>query len=148
WLWYLVPVFLLWANLDAWFVLGPLMLGLAWAGVGLSMRFGAPLGVPAKTVGLVFAAGLVACLVNPFHVRAFPLPPELAYIVLSITDPLHIPMPSELVAAGRTLKELRKLDPDLSWTVSPLNSQFWSEVRYGKNIAAMAFYPLLLLGLL
>lgn len=148
WLWYCVPLFALWANLDSWFILGPLLLGLAWAGTGLARKFGTPLPAPGKTVGMVFGASLLACLLNPFHVRAFQLPPELAYLVVSVTDPLHIPMPAELIAGGRAMKELRKLDPDLSWTISPLSSQYWSDVRFGKNIAAIAFYPLLLLGLL
>lgn len=148
WLWYLVPLFALWANLDAWFILGPIILGFAWAGTALARKFGAPLSVPTRTVGMVFGASLIACCVNPFHVRVFQLPPELAYLVLSVTDLVHLPMPGELVAGGRALKELRKLDPELSWTMSPLSPAYWGDVRYGKNIAAIAVYPLLILGVL
>ena len=95
WLWTLPPLFALWANLDAWFVLGPLVLGLCWAGAGLSRWFKSSSAIPGKTLGLVFAVGLLACLVNPFHVRVFQLPPELAYIVVSMTEPLKIPLPGE-----------------------------------------------------
>lgn len=148
WLWYLVPLFALWANLDAWFVLGPIMVGLAWAATGLAHQFGAPLKVPGKTVGMVFGASLLACLVNPFHVRVFQLPPELAYLVITVTDTLHIPMPEELAAGGRTLKELRKAEADVGWTLSALVPEYWGQTRLGKNLAGLSLYPLVLLGLI
>src|SRR5262249_17352005 len=36
WLWCLPPLFALWANLDAWFILGPMLVALCWAAVGLT----------------------------------------------------------------------------------------------------------------
>ena len=147
-LWCLPPLFALWANLDAWFILGPLILGLVWAASGLTRWFGAPLAAPGKTLGMVFGAGVLACLVNPYHVRVFQLPPELAYLVLAVADPLHVPLPAEMIAGGRALKELRGVEPDFSWTMSSLVSDYWGQTRFGKNIAGLAFYPLVLLGVL
>jgi len=148
WLWALPPIFALWANFDAWFILGPLVLGLVWAASGLSRWFGSTGAIPGKTLGLVFGAGVLACVVNPYHVHVFQLPPELAYLVVAIADPLHLPIPGEIVAGGRTLKELRKVEPDLAWTMSSVFYEYWGDIRFGKNVAALAFYPLAILGLL
>jgi hypothetical protein len=147
-LWWLPPLFALWANLDVWFILGPLVLALCWAATGLARWYKGASPVPGKTLGLVLGVGLAACLLNPFHVRVFQLPPELAYIALSLTEPLKIPLPDDLVAAGRTLRELRKADPSDAWTLSPLAREYWSSPRFGYNVAGLAFYPLFLLGLL
>ncbi len=147
-LWVLPPLFALWANLDVWFILGPMVLGLCWAGAGLTRWFPDARVVPAKTLGLVFGVGVLACLVNPYHVRVFQLPPELAYLVVSVADSLHLAVPNEVVGAGRTLSEMRKGDPDFLWTISTVSSKYWSNPNLGWNIAGMALVPLLLLGLL
>lgn len=147
-LWGLPPMFALWANLDAWFILGPIVVGLCWLAAGMARWFPATRGMPMKTLGLVFAAGLLACVLNPNHVYVFQLPSELAYLVVAIADPIHLPLPDALVGGGRTLKELRRLDPDLQWTMSPITSAYYSDTRFGKNIAGIAFYPLVLLGLI
>jgi hypothetical protein len=147
-LWTLPPLFALWANLDVWFILGPLVVGLCWAATGLARWYKGSNLVPGKTLGLVLAAGLAACVVNPFHVRVFQLPPELAYIVVSLTEPLKIPLPDELVAAGRTLKALRQSDTTDLLTLSPIAGEYWRNSRIGYNVAGLAFYPLFLLGLL
>src|SRR6202011_4039476 len=81
-LWRLPLVFLLWANLDAWFIMGPLTLALLWAGNGLGLLLRIPNSFPGKTLGAVLGVGLLACVVNPHHVQVFMLPPELANLVL------------------------------------------------------------------
>ena len=147
-LWGLPPLFALWANLDPWFILGPLTLGLCWAAVGFR-RWDKDSGtVPGKLLGIVFGVGVLACLVNPYHVRVFQLPPELAYIVISMAEPLKIPLPNDLVAGGRTLKELRRFDVNLPLTMSPLTPLYWREVGFGWNIAGLAIVPLFALGLI
>jgi hypothetical protein len=83
-LWLLPPLFLVWVNLDSWFFLGPVTVVLYWLGELLQGAF-APgregtdqrSADDNRTLGLVLAAGLIACLVNPHHVRAFTLPPQL-----------------------------------------------------------------------
>ena len=147
-LWALPPLFALWANLDAWFILGPMVVGLCWASAAFGRWFPSVRGLPARTLGLVFGVGLLACVLNPQHVYVFQLPPELAYLVLAVADPLHIPVPAHVVAAGRTLKVLRTLEPGFEWTMSSVTSNYYWDTRRGKNIAGIALFPLLLLGLL
>jgi hypothetical protein len=72
----LLLLFVLWVNLDSWFLLGPLLVVLFWAGERL--RFGAP-AVRATPTWLP-PAGLAACLVNPQTWRAFSLPAELSLV--------------------------------------------------------------------
>lgn len=147
-LWCLPPLFALWANLDAWFILGPIVVGLCWAATGLTKWFSSTGLVPGKALGTIFAAGMLACIVNPHHVRVFQLPPELAYIVLSLSDPLGVPLPNELIAAGRTMKELQKAEINIPWTASALSSKYWQDPSAGLNVAGLAVFPLLLMGLL
>jgi len=118
------------------------------AGRGVGLARWCPNGNPApgKTIGLVLGVSLLACLVNPHHVRIFELPPELAYVVVSVTDPVGLPLPDALVAGGRTLSELNKADIR-GWTVSTLSSQYWGYAQFGMNIAGFSVYFLLVLGL-
>jgi hypothetical protein len=83
----LVPLpflFALWVNLDAWFLLGPLTVGLYTVGTLLERTVpldrAAPPGRTAANPGplfVVLGTGLAACLLNPFGIYAFDLPPEL-----------------------------------------------------------------------
>ena len=59
-----------WVNLDGWFVLGPLLVGLVWVG----RRIGRTPPLPPWT----FALCVAACVLSPHHVRAFTLPAELS----------------------------------------------------------------------
>jgi hypothetical protein len=143
WLWSLPILFALWANLDAWFILGPLLVGLCWAGTGLTHLWVLRRGpVPGKTLGMIFGLSLLACCVNPHHVRVFQLPPELAYLLVS----LHLPLPDAVAAGGYTLQILQQVSPDSVWTISPLSAKYWQNSHIGMNIAGTAFCPLLLLG--
>ena len=146
----------LWANLDAWFILGPMVVGLCWAATGVGRWFPSTKMLPGKTLGLLFGVSVLACLANPFHVYVFQLPPELAYLVLAVTDPLHISLPDALVAGGRPLRELRRLDTDADptattladWTMPIVTPRYWRLTRLGLNIAGLAIVPLVLMGLL
>lgn len=90
--WLLVPLWWLWANLDAWFFLGPLTAAgmLAgeyvrdWLAQGSYRRDALP---PAarKQVVFVLVAGLVACLINPYFWRAYTqLPAAIASEALEV----------------------------------------------------------------
>jgi hypothetical protein len=67
-------LFALWANLDDWFLLGPLTVGLYLIGaVGAGGKTRGDLSGLALTLGV----GLLACLLTPFHVHGFTVPVEL-----------------------------------------------------------------------
>jgi hypothetical protein len=69
----------LWVNLDAWFLLGPLLIALFWAGERLDGLFhGASRDATEVTPWWVLPASVAACLLSPHHVRAFTLPAELS----------------------------------------------------------------------
>ena len=67
-------IFVLWVNLDAWFVLGLLLVGLVCLTEMLGLRDPA---APRLPVWLAPAC-LVGCFVNPHHIFAFRLPDELS----------------------------------------------------------------------
>jgi hypothetical protein len=66
-------VFWLWANCDHWFFLGPAVLGLYTLGQYIRPDEGEDTGTLLKALGL----GVLACTLNPHHVRVWALPPEL-----------------------------------------------------------------------
>lgn len=76
-LWFLPLVFAVWANLDSWFVLGPITVALYLGGEALRSAL-TPARAPAdgpvagelRALSLVLAVGVAACLVNPFAHRA------------------------------------------------------------------------------
>src|SRR5260370_1589294 len=81
-----IPIlFALWVNLDEWFILGPFAVALYLIG-DLLQQVIAPIrtddDAPAPghlgRLSLVFGVGLAACLLNPYHVRAFQVPSDLA----------------------------------------------------------------------
>jgi predicted Zn-dependent protease len=70
-----VPVLVaVWVNVDAWFVLGPALVGLFWIGRRLDPDRTRQPAWPSWFVPAV----LLACLVNPHHVLALRLPAELS----------------------------------------------------------------------
>jgi tetratricopeptide (TPR) repeat protein len=77
--WQLALLFLVWGNVDAWWVLGPAVVGLVWLGRALDESWAAerpaagPLLRRAVPLALLAAAGLL----NPAHPGALVLPPEL-----------------------------------------------------------------------
>lgn len=152
-LWLLVPLFLLWVNLDEWFVLGPLTVGLFLVGQGLA-RLTAPTAaaVPGRepalrSLLLLFVASVAVCLVNPYLYQAWQLPPELAYLVWT-TSPV---LPREMLAGGITLQEIAQHDPlflqNFGYWQSPLAVDF----LYPQGrlfLPALAYWLLLLGGLI
>jgi hypothetical protein len=68
--WMLLVVFVVWVNVEEWFLLGPVLTGLFWLGE----RFQGQRRVP----GWIVPAGLAVCLLNPHTFRVFNLPPELS----------------------------------------------------------------------
>jgi tetratricopeptide (TPR) repeat protein len=71
----LLALFALWVNLDAWFVLGPLLVGLAWLGSTLEGRIRGS--IPVRYPTWLLPASLLVCLLNPHHLHALALPAEL-----------------------------------------------------------------------
>ncbi len=131
-LWLLPVLFALWVNLDSWFFLGPLVVGLMAIGAFVDeMLLGGKLVRPGewKPLLAVFGAGLVACLLNPYGIHALRLPGELAS--LEVIDKL-------------------KEDHDLSQLFySPWQSEYFQDPEHRierVTVTNMAFYPLFLLA--
>jgi hypothetical protein len=83
--WTLLALFVVWANVDGWFVLGLVTVALLWLGQALDRtgRAGGSRGpsggegiLPVASRLLILAA---ACLLNPNHVHAFSLPERLGW---------------------------------------------------------------------
>ncbi len=72
---WLLMIFALWANVDEWSLLGPLLAGLFWLGERL--------GGERRTPGWLLPAGLAVCLLNPGTYHAFTLPAELSPVTWS-----------------------------------------------------------------
>jgi hypothetical protein len=84
--WWLLPaVFLLWVNMDGWFLLGPAVVGLYLGGVALSNLTAQVRGQPlpmlwpeVRKLALVLGVAIVATLVSPHHIYAYTLPSEIS----------------------------------------------------------------------
>jgi tetratricopeptide (TPR) repeat protein len=72
-------LFALWANVDDWFLLGPVTVALSLLGeiAAAIGRAGDRERADLPGLALLLGAGLLACLLNPFHVHVFALPAEL-----------------------------------------------------------------------
>ena len=146
-IWFLPVMFAVWVNMDQWFVLGPLMVGLWLVGEGLQRRLGVPAAAPdadppgrLKTLAIVLVVGLICCLLNPWQYRAFTLPMELGYLVRNI-------LPAEMVPAGRMVGKVGESDPLFMPALSPLSPEYYSRPSFGQNAAGLAYFVLLLLGI-
>src|SRR5262249_45104586 len=132
-LWLLPPLFALWVNCDQWFFLGPLTLVLYLAGDLLQLFLTSSEGRPdparqreLRAFGLVLALGVAACFVNPHHIHALTLPPELGLSPAS---------------------DLVEHDPQFqSFFLSPVRKDYYLPY-FGMNAAGLAYWPLLLLSL-
>jgi hypothetical protein len=133
--WLLLPLlFLLSMNLDDWFLLGPLTVGLFLAGEAaqLYMTTGFP-GADAprprelRILAGVLIVGLVACLLNPYHIHAFTLPSPLAAWFLN--------------GAALNLPSLRDT------LISPFAGEYVHDLWVTKNWAGFAYFALLVLGI-
>jgi hypothetical protein len=117
----LLLLFALWANLDAWFVLGPGLAALFWLGERLGLRD------ERVTPGWLVPAGFAACLINPHFHRVFSLPPEL----------------SPAVWAGEFPRDPRFRVSFLS----PWQLTDYLRPTVGLSAAGLAYFALLALGL-
>jgi tetratricopeptide (TPR) repeat protein len=119
----LLLLFVLWVNVDDWFLLGPLLAALFWLG---DVLLPAPSAgeTPRRTPAWVWLAGLAVCLVNPHHYHAFTLPVELA------------PLPPQLHSDARF--EALYASP---WRMSLLYQPL-----AGVNLAMSAYLALLVVG--
>jgi hypothetical protein len=118
--WPLLLLFVLWVNVDSWFLLGPLTVAITGLGAHLDGNRSR-----ARTLGAVFVLGLVVCLVNPHHFRAFMVPEQLG-----------------LSGAGWTLRVHPLFDGQF---LSPLN-QLYYRPDIGLNAAGMAYFALIVVG--
>jgi hypothetical protein len=132
-LWLLPPLFALWVNLDDWFLLGPATVALYLLGEALHLR---PLSPPAenkapapgklRALVLVLLVGLAVCPINPHHVHAFTLPWELGS-----------------TPAGEALMQ----DNEFRYLLGSPFQELMMLGATGPNIAALAYVPLLLVGM-
>ncbi len=127
----LLLLFVLWVNVDGWFLLGPLMAALFWVGdwIAPERTTGGMLAPPDKarrTPGWLWLAGLAVCLINPYHVHAFTLPEEL------------MPLPVALQQDGRFA----------SLHLSPWQMSFYYSPLVGVSLASCAYLVLLVAGAL
>lgn len=132
-LWLLPLLFALWINMDGWFFLGPLLLLLVIAGrlvESLLLRRR-----PRPTFSVwkplqVLAVGMLACLANPYHVRALlSLPPEMGALLLRLGQF----WPRSLVAGGTTYSLMQRLTPGSE--TSPFSTDTVSNVCFLLLIA-------------
>ncbi len=131
-LWILPVLFALWVNLDSWFFLGPLVVGLMAIGGFVEEKLvGGKVVRPGewRPLLVMFGVGLVACLLNPYGVNALRLPGELASF--EVID---------------KLKDDRDMSPLF---YSPWQSEYFQDPEHRierVTVTNMAFYPLFLLA--
>ncbi|MHB1425056.1 MAG: hypothetical protein ACYC3I_17940 [Gemmataceae bacterium] len=121
----LLLLFVLWVNVDVWFLLGPLMALLLWLGEHLSSARSVR-EEQGHTPAWLWLAGLAVCLVNPHHVHAFTLPAEL------------MPLPEALLGDVRFE----------SMHASPWQRTLYYRPFAGVNLSSVAYLVLLTLGVL
>jgi len=127
----LAMMFVLWVNLDAWFFLGPALVGLFFIGALVQQVLpGEKPAGPAqlKMLGLSLVIGVLACLLNPHTWHAFTLPADL--------------YPSQLPEAFRTDASFRYQ------FYSPFDHRFYSNEALGKSYSGWCYFALLALGVL
>ncbi len=127
----LLLLFILWVNVDSWFLLGPLMALLFWVGDWIAPeRTTGEMPVSGakarRTPGWLWLAGLAVCLINPYHVHAFTLPDEL------------IPLPAALQHDARFAAQ----------HLTPWQMSFYYSPFIGVNLASCAYLVLLVVGAL
>jgi hypothetical protein len=77
--WPILVLFIAWVNVDEWFFLGPVTVILY--ALGQAVQRGSSETEPqpgeVQALGIISAAGLAVCLINPFHLFAYTLPTQL-----------------------------------------------------------------------
>jgi tetratricopeptide (TPR) repeat protein len=132
--WLLPPLFILWVNSDAWFLLGPCTVALFLLGqflqkLTMPVRTGpdAPEPGQLRTLLLVLVVGTAACLVNPHHYHAFQLPAQLGF-------------------TGNV--EALERDPVLKHLFDSPFSDAYFQLNAGWSVAGMSYFPLIFVGVL
>jgi hypothetical protein len=141
-LWAVPLLFALWVNLDAYFILGLMILVLVVLGNALGGALGWNRRGQVKTQVFVLVLSVAACLLNPHHVHAFALPGDLAYLMGSA-------LPSSVAGSGEALRGLLRHDVELVagyGLISPLTAAYISST--GQHIAGLAYFALLLVSFL
>jgi hypothetical protein len=148
-LWLLPPLFMLWANLDGWFILGPLVVGLALVGEAVEALIGQSEQQPGHaqpwarcaTLAVVFGVGLLACMLNPFLFRVFRLPQELGYLVQDYLG-------AGISPGGQVLHAIKETDETFLEQIA-LWVSLSQVLESGRGIdATLIFLVMLVLGLL
>ncbi len=134
--WVIPPLCLLWVNTDSWFFLGPLTVGLYFAGELIEQAQakaaeGSDRPAPGELQALtyVLVASVVICFLNPHHYHAFMLPDQLG-----------------LNNAGETLldAELQRNEYTFRLSgISPFQELYYNHTHVGQNVAGFAYYLLL-----
>lgn len=133
--WWLIPLFVLWVNLDAWFLLGPVTVGLYLLGQALETRFAGASGEDGPAPGelrqlaLILGCGLAACVLNPYHVRVFTKLP--AEIWPSVTD-----SPLLRDVSFRSVAD------------SPLGGDYFTRTGGGLTVAGLSYFCLVVAGII
>ncbi|MFL5242482.1 MAG: hypothetical protein ACJ8FY_10275 [Gemmataceae bacterium] len=128
----LIVLVALWANLDDWFILGPITIGLFLLGEVIQglltpVQAGSksPQATERRWLAIAFVGSLAGCLLNPHHVNVFSLPLEVSASV-----------PAEIK---------KNFGPIFQ---SPWMREYWKAPEAGQNVAGLAYFPMVLLGLL
>jgi tetratricopeptide (TPR) repeat protein len=125
--WLIVPLCALWVNCDAWFLLGPVTVGLFLLGELLEGS-NAPKGGVAN-LGAVLAASVIACLASPYHVYALSLPEQLGF--------------------SPPARELQDTVPFSSIFFGPVrNINDFFAIGVNRSVAGLTYFPLVLLGII
>ena len=147
-LWLVPPLFALWINLDAWFVLGPMLVGFCLLALFIeSLLSGIKPRVCLRRLSIVLGVSVLACLANPhFHRALFMLPPDLGYLLVSIGNF----WPENFVAGGATFAEFTRNgalqgNQPFTQTLAAYSMDFLSQSSQGQNVAGIGFFVLLVL---
>jgi tetratricopeptide (TPR) repeat protein len=140
--WLLVPLFLLWANLDAWFILGPVCVAAVLAGEWMQsalsiapVRLERPDEKERSMLLLVLVCGVVATFANPHTYHVWRLPGELSSVALGTLKEYQPNLLIDLSPFDFSVYLNRRADPRTSW-YRPA----------GVTVAEWAYYPLVLLS--
>jgi tetratricopeptide (TPR) repeat protein len=143
---WLPALFVVWVNMDEWFILGPLTVGLWMVGQWLQGRLNIPDAAPDKEhppamrdLTIALLGGLAVCILNPWGFRALTLPAELA-------APLSGILPDTFVAAGRTMRLIQASDPQFAASSMPFSLDYIGRPASGSHVAGLAYLVLLALG--
>jgi tetratricopeptide (TPR) repeat protein len=128
--WPLLLLFAFWVNLDEWFILGPITVGLYALGQTMQDLLPHSEALPrrgnAKQLLVVFAAGVAVCLLNPHHIYAFVAPTQLGWSATA---------------------ELLRQDPSIQILfASPFDSTYFHTLIVAQ-VSGWAYVALVILGL-